>query len=133
VKLVLVMPNHFRFQRRRLSLAYGAFYTVAFAIEVAVLTFVSAHGSMKPWGLVVSGMVVLGIALCGFRAFRMATIEGDAGGVTIRSFLWTRRRRWDEVTRVEGLPCRSGLSGRCGVTPVLRLADGGVSVSASSS
>jgi hypothetical protein len=59
-----------------------------------------------------------------FRAFRMATIEGDAAGLTIRGFLRTRRLRWDPVVRVEGLPCRSGLSGRRGVTPVLELADG---------
>lgn len=43
------MPNHFRFQPRRLSLAYGAFYTFTFtfAVEVAALTFVSTHGSMS--------------------------------------------------------------------------------------
>jgi hypothetical protein len=121
---VVVMPSHFRFQRRRLSLAYGAFYTFAFAVEVAVLTFVSTHGTMDPWAPVVSGIVALGLALCGVRAFRMATIEGDAGGVTIRSFLWTRRLSWDQVARVEGLPCRIGLSGRRGVTPVLRLVHG---------
>ena len=118
------MPSHFLFQRRRLSLACEAYYTFAFTVQVAVLTFVSTRGSMDASALVMSGMIVLGIALCGVRAFRMVTIEGDTGGVTIRSFLWTRRLRWDQVARVDGLPCRSGLSGRRGVTPVLQLADG---------
>jgi hypothetical protein len=118
------MTNHFRLQRRRLSLAYGFLYTVAFAAEAAFLTYISTHGSVKPWALGGSGVIALAIGLCAFRAFRMATIEGDAAGLTIRGFLRTRRLRWDQVVRVEGLPCRSGLSGRRGVTPVLELADG---------
>ena len=118
------MPRHFRFQRRRLSLAYGGFYTVAFAAEMAVLTYISTHGSVKPWALGCSAVIALAIGLFAFRAFRMATIEGDAAGVTIRGFLRTRRLRWDQVVRVDGLPCRSGLSGRRGVTPILELADG---------
>ena len=78
---------------------------------------------MSPWALGVSGLVAVGITLCGFRAFTIATIEGDASGLTIRSFLRTRRLGWEQVARVEGLSCRSGLSGRR-VRPVLELADG---------
>jgi len=118
------MPSYFRLQRRRLSLAYGGLYTCAFAIEAALVTYVATHGTIRPWALAGSVVVALAIGLCAFRAFRMATIEGDAAGVTIRGFLRTRRLRWDQVASVEGLRCRSGLSGRRGMTPVLELADG---------
>ena len=107
---MFVTPSHFRFERRHLSIVYVAFYTsavaVAVAVEVAVLNFLST------------------IPLFDIGAFRTATIEGDAGGVTMRSFFQTRRQRCDEEARVHGLSCRTGLCGRHGAIPVLQLSDG---------
>ena len=67
------MPNHFRLQRRRLSLTYGTVYSLVVAGEVALLTVSRGHVSGWIYALIV--LFTVAFLIGAIRAFRMATIK----------------------------------------------------------